>query len=118
MTNNLDQAIATAEAFRKELAASAAAGAPLNQLAYEMVRVAEAEGALKVYRMVAVLDKNDTPVNERIEELTNMIAYGSNDNGSGRGNDIRRSEFDGVRQAVTRELGRMYRKLDRELNGN
>lgn len=115
-TNTLDYAKAAAEAARKSLASSVATG-NLSQLAYEMEKVANAEGVLQVYQMIAVMDRNDTPTNERIEELTRMITYGADDAGSGRGNDIRRAQFDGIRTAVSRELGRMYRKLDNQING-
>lgn len=114
-TNTLDYAKAAVEAARANLAKEAANG-QLTTLAYEMEKVANAEGVLRVYQLVEVMDRNDLPVNERIEELTNMLMFGNSDTGSGRGNDIRRAEMDGIRTAVSRELGRMYRKLDSQIN--
>lgn len=116
MMNNLDQAVANAEAARNLLAESVAAGQSIAQLSYRMVNLAEAEGELKVHRLISVMDKNDIPVNERIEELARMLAYGSDDSGSGRGNDLRRSEFDGVRKSAARELSRLYIQLDNQIN--
>lgn len=76
--------------------------------------LATVQGALKVFRMVELLDQRDATTLECIQELTDMFSYGADDTGSGRVNDVRRAFHDGIRQVASRQLQKLYRAADKE----
>ena len=76
--------------------------------------IAAAQGAVKVFSMLELLEKSNATTLERIEEITNLFSYGADDTGSGRNNDARRAYHDGVRQVASRQLQKLYRSADKE----
>lgn len=85
--------------------------AALNDIVLDL---ATAQGAVKVFELLEILEKSNATTLERIEELTGFLSDGADDAGSGRGNDARRAYFDGIRQASSRQLVKLYRQAEKE----
>jgi hypothetical protein len=84
----------------------------LNDVARYILDAAEAEGSWKVWATAQKIfeigtskDRNEVEIVAAIrDEAISMLTMGADDSGSGRSNDSKRANFDGVRSAVSRLL--------------
>lgn len=112
---NIDEAREFEALIRKRIAKNAEKG-DFSLLVENANSLAEAQGAVRVFSLLELMEKGNAPTLERIMDLNDLVACGADDSGSGRGNDGRRSYYDGMRQVLSRQLPKLYRQLDKELN--
>lgn len=100
-----EQALAAVAAARTSLAKAASTDATVQSLNSDLLSLAEAEGAAHVWtRLAKIAAWHDREGLEfgavRItDECAAMMESGADDHWSGRGNDLRRARFDGIRAA-------------------
>lgn len=102
----IESGMAGVEAARAKVAKLATEGYRAEELGRAVAFLAECEGALKaitlVQRGLAYADRTGETVDLK-DELLDVLVVGADDSWSGRGNDLKRSEFDGYR-AQARQL--------------
>ena len=104
---DIKQAAEVVARERQNLANGIAQGIPAMDLARSVVSLAEAEGAHSVFALVDQMKANGREDADIRDALVSMLIRGADDSWSGRANDARRAQFDGVREAVRHHLDRL-----------
>lgn len=105
--NNAKQAAEVVDRERQNLANGIAEGIPAMDLARSVLSLAEAEGVHSVFQVVNRMKARNAEDVDIREHLVSLIVRGADDSWSGRANDARRAQFDGVREAVQHHLDRL-----------
>lgn len=105
--NSSKQAAEAVDRERQNLAAGIAQGVPAMDLARSVVSLAEAEGVHSVFQVVDRMKARNSENVDIREYLVSLLVRGADDSWSGRANDARRAQFDGVREAVQHHLDRL-----------
>lgn len=105
--NSSKQAAEAVDRERQNLTAGIAQGVPAMDLARSVVSLAEAEGVHSVFQVVDRMKARNSENVDIREYLVSLLVRGADDSWSGRANDARRAQFDGVREAVQHHLDRL-----------
>ena len=92
---------------RQNLAEAIGQGFPAMDLARSIVSLAEAEGVHEVFALVDQMKSRNIEDDSIRDRLVSLLVRGADDSWSGRANDARRAQFDGVRDAVQHHLDRL-----------
>lgn len=107
ITTKLDTACGMVVAYRERIVQAATTGEGSSDLGTFVVRLAEAEGSRDMWSR---LSQHASYLSRQGEELTmpaamtaafNVLTNGADDTWSGRTNDVKRSYFDGMREAAS-----------------
>lgn len=108
-----DSAAAEADSWRASVAQAATEGQPASEIVNKLNKLAEAEGSRDMwYRLQRAATHTSVNGDEFTEDMANRVvlgflANGADDSWSGRGNDVRRAYFDGIREA-SRKIELMF----------
>lgn len=72
----------------------------IDSLVSAVNAVAKAEGANRAWSRAARMIEGGHTAAEAYESVVDLVLNGADDSWSGRGNDAKRAEFDGIREAV------------------
>lgn len=97
-------AIASVDYYRQEIAAEAAKASP-RDLAGMVNRLAEAQGTVRPLAVIREGLASGASAATIKATLIGLLVNGPDDGWSGRTNDVRRAEYDGLREFVSQTAG-------------